>query len=215
MALLIHLPRLRRRIQRWGLFFAAVFALWAFRYPLLRWAGNGLEVVDPPARADAIFVLAGGPFERATQAAVLFRAGYAPSVYALGAQLDEKASIIKDAEISEAAVTALQLRREGVPAGAIELFPEGTSTFEEAQAILALARQRAWKRILVVSTLHHTARIRWVFDELTRVGDPEVRILGASPPGYDPENWWRSEDGLIWVFNEYAKLLYYRLKYCG
>jgi hypothetical protein len=62
----------------------------------------------------------------------------------------------------------------------------------------------------------HTRRIRWVLGQLDRrQGDHRVRFLlqGASDHSYEEARWWEYEKGLIFVNNEYLKLLYYIWRY--
>ena len=43
--------------------------------------------------------------------------------------------------------------------------------------------------------------------------ETELIIHGTGSTRYDEAEWWKKEEGLIMVNNEYVKLLYYELKY--
>jgi hypothetical protein len=42
-----------------------------------------------------------------------------------------------------------------------------------------------------------------------------VRFVGAPVDGFDETNWWHFEAGVNCYLNEYLKLAYYWLRYCG
>ena len=41
----------------------------------------------------------------------------------------------------------------------------------------------------------------------------EMVLRGVQDGGFERDNWWSSEPGLIFVNNEYIKMAYYWLKY--
>ena len=41
----------------------------------------------------------------------------------------------------------------------------------------------------------------------------EIEMVSAPTDGFDSENWWRSEDGFLFVVSEYFKFFYYGLHY--
>lgn len=207
----IHWPRLRRRLLIASSLLLVLLGLWVARRPLLRSLGTALLQTDPPAQADAIFILAGNAWNRAPRAAELYHAGYAPVVYCLGKQVP---SLLAAAGLpyTEAELNANVLRKHHLPDSAIRLFPKGTSTWEESRAIRRHAREAGFERILIVSSDFHTRRIQYVFRDFGAAGI-DARILAASSQSFDLRHWWQHEKGVIHVNNEYVKRLYYWLKY--
>src|SRR5579864_2723581 len=121
-------------------------ALYLLRHPLMRVAGRVLVLDDSPRAADAIVVLGDDNYsgDRATRAAELLKAGWAPRIVASGRYLRPYASI---AELEEHDLTA-----RGVPASAIVRFAHrAENTREEAVAIGQLTSSRGWKRIILVT----------------------------------------------------------------
>ena len=184
--------------QRGGIFFrllallmlaALLTAVYLVRHPLLRLAGGWWEVQDRLERADAILVLGDDNFagERASRAAELFRADWAPLVVASGRLLRSYAGI--------AELIAQDLETRGVPSAAIVRFPQRAgNTREEAEALRELVTSRGWRRVLLVTSNYHTRRARYIF---RKVFPPQVTVLIVSvrDADYDPDTWWESRRG--------------------
>jgi uncharacterized SAM-binding protein YcdF (DUF218 family) len=88
----------------------------------------------------------------------------------------------------------------------------GTSTREDAQAL------RQWSeagqgvgRVIAVTSPTHSRRARRTLRRVFRGTDIDVRV-SACPPTLAPA-WWRQEDTLVQVTDEYLKLLYYVIAY--
>jgi uncharacterized SAM-binding protein YcdF (DUF218 family) len=73
------------------------------------------------------------------------------------------------------------------------------------------------ERILVVSSPFHMRRVRSVWDHALRgKPDPPQRVFVPVPwgrTGLSLDRWWTREEELIWVQNEYVKLILYHLRY--
>ena len=183
-----------------------------FRVPLLRAAGNALIVQDELEAADAIVVLGGNPYDRATAGAQLFNEGWAPVMYCTGGSAAHNLDAL-DLDYTEAGVTRTRLLKLGVPGRKVIPLNEGTSTWEESELLLQLCKDEGYSTIIVLSDLFHTARIEWVFKERFQEEGIQVLIAGASSTRYNEQEWWENEYGLIMVNNEYIKKVYYWLKH--
>jgi uncharacterized SAM-binding protein YcdF (DUF218 family) len=183
------------------------------RVPILRAAGNYLVRVDVPVKSDAIVVLSGSPLERGRRAAELYKEGLAPVVITTGSALSAPLQIYSDEYVSDAQLTASVLIKAGTDSAAIRVLQEGTSTWEEGRAILGYALAQGYRELLVVSSLHHTRRVSGVFKKRFAKEGISVRVVAAQPLAYNPQKWWDYEPGLLFVNNEYIKLLYYAWKY--
>jgi uncharacterized SAM-binding protein YcdF (DUF218 family) len=201
--------RLLLSVVALGILFGVAFVL---RQPLLRTIGGFLIVEDPRTKCDALYVLGGAPVERGEQGAQLLMEGIAPVVYCTGSQvplvLEPLGLLNTEADLS---------RRAGIAFGAdstrIQAYNVGTSTFEEAEAIVAHAKKLGYSDMAVVSTEFHLRRVRRVFRKRARGTPVRVHVYGAGSKVYDSQRWWESEEGLLMVNNEYVKLLYYWLRY--
>jgi uncharacterized SAM-binding protein YcdF (DUF218 family) len=185
--------------QRGGIFFKLLFLIFLFvlalvvyltRYPILRLAGNFWVVNESPQASDAIVILSDDDYDavRASRAADLFKADWAPRIVASGRYLRPYASI---AELMQH-----DLADRGVGADAVLRFPNrARNTLEEAGAVSTLLSSHGWKKILIVTSNYHTRRARYIYDHVLAPGT-ELRVVAAPDPVYDPNSWWRTREGL-------------------
>jgi uncharacterized SAM-binding protein YcdF (DUF218 family) len=193
--------------QRGGIFFRllsllfflfVLFALYLARHPLLRLAGSFWVVQDAPAASDVIVILGDDNYDgdRATRAAELFKAGWAPRIIASGRYLRPYASI---AELEEH-----DLVDRGVPASAvIPLAHRAENTREEALVIAQFVSSRGWKRILLVTSNYHTRRSLYICERTFPPGTV-LRVVPAPDSEYDPDNWWRTRQGVKIFAHEFV-----------
>lgn len=189
-----------------------VMLLWSMRIPLLRGIGQLLIVEDSPEHTDVIYALGGSSLDRGRELALLLQRGVAPIGVTTGSNLSNALEAY-GLEVTEASLTAMAARRAGAPPTRIDTLVMGTSTWEEAAAVLDDARQRGADTIAVITTEFHTRRVQRVFHKHFKGSGITVLVHGAHASDYDPEHWWTTEEGLIMVNNEYMKLLYYAITY--
>jgi uncharacterized SAM-binding protein YcdF (DUF218 family) len=172
-------------------------------------APRWLNDPDPPEKAAAILVLGGDP-SRALQAAELFRAGYAPTVYItvpvrdpLWRRLDELGITLP----SEEELTRKVLAVGGVPDGAVQLLGRNVaSTAQEA----ALARERlagSAGPLIVVTSPYHVRRARMILRDALHGAPRLVLIANRHEPL--PDAWWKDQAAARNVVLETVKTLYY------
>ena len=128
-----------------------ILALAALTAQYILWPAN-----DEPARADAVVVLAGGSGERVREGRRLMDAGLAPVLV-----------------LSHGSRCGLDRRYEIVC-----FTPDPDRTQGEAQSAAQLARQRGWRRLVVVTSTYHVSRTRILF---RRCFEGELRVVGARP----------------------------------
>jgi uncharacterized SAM-binding protein YcdF (DUF218 family) len=165
-------------------------------------------VVDAPiANPDVLYVFPGGVPDRALCAAALYRDGVAPHVVVTGARIRPELRAVGQ-PLSDADVNARILEDAGVSAAAISVVRQGTSTWEDAVALRDWARARpGTRRILAITSPTHSRRARRT---LARVLRGTGIGIGLTPcPPRIPAQWWRDEDHLLRVINEYIKMSYY------
>ncbi len=193
------------RSNQGGIFFRLLFliflVIFAFviylaRYPILRFAGNFWVVDESPQTSDAIVVLSDDDYDavRASRAADLYRASWAPRIVASGRILRPYASI---AELMQRDLT-----ERGVPATAVVRFPNrGRNTLDEANAVSEFLSTHGWKKIIVVTSNYHTRRAGFIYEHALAPG-AELRVVAAPDPAYDPNSWWRTREGVKTFFYE-------------
>jgi uncharacterized SAM-binding protein YcdF (DUF218 family) len=203
-------PR-RKELRRLGLglILLGVCSAFAVRFhrPLLEGYAR-LFRVDDPAPSDAIVMLLGGLEARPRKPASLFREGPAPRVLLC------TGPPAPPGQLSEALYSARTLVNLGVTPQAITPVQSPvTSTKEEAEAILAIARKDGMNRITVVTTSFHTVRAAWIFRKVFHGSGIETRIAAATDPLFDETNWHLRDESLIVYFIEMVKTLFYRFRY--
>jgi uncharacterized SAM-binding protein YcdF (DUF218 family) len=202
--------------QRWvrtGLFAATIILLvFLCRFPLLRSLGNFLITDTTTVHADVAFVLGGAAWDRGREAVRLYKAGVVDRFVCTGSQTPGDLEAL-GLDITEGGVTRKVMIDGGVPADRILQLDEGTSTMEEAGALLHQARNAGVDTVLIVSHAFHLRRIRFVFEDRFQEAGITVLLHGSPSESFDEQHWWETESGLMIVFNEYVKLLYYHLKY--
>jgi len=198
-------PRIFRNPERGGLLTrlallivlaAFFFGLYLFRVPILQAAGRFWIVDDSPGPADAIMILGDDNFQgdRATRAAELFRAHWAPRVVASGRPLRPYISVPDHMR--------RDLEQRGVPDSAIVSYPRPVAnTREEAEGLRKLAIERGWRHVLIVTSTYHTRRTHFIFARVWPK-EYEFRVISAHDSEYDPDSWWRTREGLKLVFHE-------------
>lgn len=180
----------------------AVVALW----PLARFSeymGSLSRAPDDWTRTDAIVSLAGGP-GRLGRGLDLLEEGKADvlllSGTGKGATLTD---IFPGRDIAE-------LDRRQV----ILLESRSTSTYEnaiEAWAVLA-SRQEEVDDIVLLTSNYHMLRAEYVFRKVFPA-DVTIHVHPVPAENVEPGRWWRESRARRTVLNEYAKYLWYRLRY--
>lgn len=179
---------------------------------LLQGLGSYLVATSPPEKCQAIFVLGGGAKARGQKAAEIWKKGYAPIVYCLG-KPNYKEWEMMGFKPKELNLTRPYVVEAGVPDSLVQNITQGTSTHEERELILAMARKHHYQCVIVVTSEMHSRRVHQHFQKRFQQAGVGIILVGASDTGYSPDNWWTREDGLIFVNNEYIKLIYYLLRH--
>jgi uncharacterized SAM-binding protein YcdF (DUF218 family) len=173
---------------------------------LLPGLAHWLDVAQPPARVDYVFVLGGGSEIRPFVAAALVEAGFARKVLLVEVQRPPETEL--GLVPAEHEVNRSVLLAGGVPAAAIEVLP-GTvrSTRDEAGALTEFLASRPDASVAVVTNGYHTRRARLIFHRALGERSEQVRFVGAPVDGFDESNWWRCEAGFRCYATEYGKLI--------
>jgi uncharacterized SAM-binding protein YcdF (DUF218 family) len=182
------------------------------RVPLLRAVGNFLVRADATMPSDALYVLGGAPLERGQEGALALAEGVAAVAYCTGSQVPRSLEL-EGIDRTEAALSRNVAIAAGADSAQVRLLEVGTSTLEEAQAIVAHALAAGYDDITIISTEFHSRRVGRVFRKQAAGTGLRIHVRIAASQVYDSAYWWKSEEGLLMVNNEYVKLLYYLIKY--
>jgi uncharacterized SAM-binding protein YcdF (DUF218 family) len=199
----------RRSLLRAGI---ALALLALFHRQILLGIGGYLIVEDPLRKVDAIYVLSGNAQDRGKAAAALYQQGYAPELVCLGGEEHDDLQLY-GINLLTATMTQKVALAAGAPDSVIRLLPEGSSTFEEFEAITADCKARGYQDIMVVSSRFHTRRIHMFFRKRLCFEGINLVLRGSYESSFDERAWWKKEPGLLFVNNEYIKMAYYWLRY--
>jgi uncharacterized SAM-binding protein YcdF (DUF218 family) len=203
------------RTLGYGLLFSAVLSLVCLA--MLRfWAGPflfqcSIPGLRPPEMA---YLLMGYPSIRPFRAAELYHDG---TVGAIGVVRVAEPPAERLGVGPRTTDTALEiLVSSGVPEDSLIVLTEGngaTSTQDEAVAIARHIRQGGFRSVTLITSGYHMRRSRWILNR--RLEGTEVDIVPAcvAHPTFEADDWWRTEDGLVPVFGELVKLVYYHVAY--
>lgn len=191
-----------------GISFAAVLAIgvWVAVAPML---AGWLVIERPIEDPDSIVVLAGGAaiVERNRFAAELYRQGVAHRVLLTNDGLRGGWDAREQQNPDYSELARRELVAGGVPDSAITILPEVvTGTRDEALLISKISAEIGLRRILIVTSPHHTRRAFGAFES---VGHPDLGVGIRSPPAVDDRFWYFSANGWRDVGCEYLKLAYY------
>ena len=75
-----------------------------------------------------------------------------------------------------------------------------TSTFDEAEDVLAYGREQGWKRIIIVTDEYHTGRALYAFEKVFEGSGIDVEAAGAPNEIFFREDWWLSDRGNFRLF---------------
>ena len=196
-----------------------VIAAIALSWPLVAWAAaKGLIIHSEVSHADAIVVLAGSStyLERTHTAANLFADGRAPLIVLTSDNIRSGWSAERQQNPLFVERAADELKRNRVAANRIEIVPGAvTNTYDEALHVRDYAQRRGWHSIIVVTSAYQSRRACWTLQRVFDGTGIDVRVEAAptgeqSPPA---STWWFSQFGWKLVPVEYAKIIYYRMKY--
>jgi uncharacterized SAM-binding protein YcdF (DUF218 family) len=183
-----------------------------FHNPILKAMGNYLILEDSIEEVEALFVLGGGTFDRGNEAVKLYNNGHAPQIVCTSENIPSVLEVI-DTLLTEAQLSQKHIANLGVPLENVIALNKATSTKEEAKVIHDYCKEHGLKKVMILSSKFHTRRVNKVFNQQFENSGIELVFRGAPSSKYKENKWWQKESGLLFVNNEYIKLMYYKLAY--
>lgn len=211
-----HPPKqpLRTILATGAVLLALLLLVLAFHAPILTGIANYLIISDNLQPADAIFLLNSDVNTRPFRASELYKQGLAPVI--IIARSENTPTVDMGLMPNDTDVSVGVMKKLGVPPEQITVLPIPggvTSTFDEAEVLRQYIQAHPIHRIILVTSAFHTRRVRWIFEK-TLAGLPiELEMVAVPYAGFNQNNWWKNEVGLITLNNEYIKLIYYFFKY--
>jgi uncharacterized SAM-binding protein YcdF (DUF218 family) len=171
--------------------------------------GTALVVADPLVPADAVVPLAGGD-TRVRYAVDVLAAEYGRWFVATDILRRGPPDALASKENAD---LALKL---GVPPNRLRATTQVVhSTYQELQALAALARRESWHSLIIVTSAQHTRRTSLLAARVFAHTGVTVIVRPVLGYGEDPAAWWRSGDTRSFTLREYGKLIALCLGYYG
>ncbi len=199
-------------------------ALWVylllFYTPLIWFIASPLKIVQPPQKADAIVVFAGGVGEsgrpgqgyeeRVQHATELYNRGYAKHIIFSSGYL----YAFKEPLMMKALAVSL-----GVPEAAIILEDKAANTFENVKFSKEILDKSKWNKVILVSSPYHMRRASLVFNKIA----PDITVFYSPIPASlfyshgietkGKKTWKQTNMRQIeGILHEYLGIAYYLLK---
>jgi uncharacterized SAM-binding protein YcdF (DUF218 family) len=187
-----------------------VVGFWLTHKPVFAGLYNFLALEIRPRPADAL-VVEGWVFDSGKAlAAALYRKGYARYLITTGGP------ILRDSACYEHRTWAQAAKHYFVSSGIAEssiisLQTQVRGTRYEAAALGPLLERLGVSSIIIVTQRGHERRSYLAFRKAFGEREIPIFITAADEKWFQAHNWWKSHDGLVFLFTEYMSLLYYWL----
>jgi hypothetical protein len=188
---------------------ASLMAIAVTRNALLRSAGRLLAVQDGVPHADIIVISIDADGAGVLEAADLVHGGTATRVAvfpdppaATDLELARRGAPYHDAAV----MATLQLHALGV--STVDLIPfivNGTT--DEGVVLERWCAARGFRTVLFISTSDHSRRSRRMLERAMRNSGTRVIVHYSRYSNFDPDNWWRTRNGIRIELIEGQKLL--------
>jgi hypothetical protein len=183
-----------------------------FHSQLLTLYGTWFVVRNAQPGADAIICLSGDRETRTPECLRLWKDKFASRLFVT--QEKPKNKEFNQLELSHLdfaeAVTKrmkLDVKWELLPS----LSDGATSTFDEAEDALVVAKAEGWQRIILVTDEFHTRRSLLAFEKVFEGSEVEVQVAGAPNEVFGVDDWWKSDRGIVAYYGETIKYPIYLL----
>ena len=77
-----------------------------------------------------------------------------------------------------------------------------TSTFDEAEDVLAFGIKNKWERIILVTDSYHTGRALLAFEKVFKGQEVKLQITGATNEIFNERNWWKTDSAFWPIFRK-------------
>ena len=181
-----------------------------FRKPLLTGYATIFEVHNATKGADALVCLCGGRTTRIPETLRLWNQGYAPLVWVTEQKnMNREFSNLNQSNLGFARGVTSRMELNATWDVIPSLGDGATSTFDEAEDVLAYGKDKGWKRIIIVTDEFHTRRARYAFEKIFDDSGIVVEVAGAPNEVFSDDDWWQSDSGISFYVLETIKFPVY------
>jgi len=83
------------------------------------------------------------------------------------------------------------------------------STYDEAKAVLELAQNKGWQKLMVITDPFHSLRTRTIFRDVFRGSEIEIAVHPVAGHWFGASTWFMTSEGWRYTILEYTKLFSY------
>jgi uncharacterized SAM-binding protein YcdF (DUF218 family) len=205
-------------VFKWILIIAVFFyiLLSYFHGPILTQLGKYLVVQHPATKSDLIVCLAGGDVERGLASAELFAKGLAPRIFIAREPIPDGLETLKQKGIAypeSVDLVMMIFKGLGVPETAVIRGDRPVqSTFEEAERVGALIKEKKYRSLILVTSPTHSRGAWLTFRQVIPDKDIRITVIPTPYSKFRAEDWWKTRRYVREVILEYQKLIYYKAK---
>lgn len=167
--------------------------------------------------ADYIVLLSGSAYDRAMEAMALYQKGLGKNILIPKAfdppgydELRARGLLV----LNESELNIELLKQSGIPAGNILITANSCwGTYEEAMAVREFlkGRSREQPSLIIVTSQFHSRRAYKIFKRV--LGKIEIMSWPVTKDWIDMDRWWQIRWQRRWIMREYAKVIFYALRY--
>jgi uncharacterized SAM-binding protein YcdF (DUF218 family) len=211
-------PSTSLSVFKWILIIAVFFyiLLSYFHGPILTQLGKYLVMQHPATKSDLIVCLAGGDVERGLASAELFAKGLAPRIFIAREPIPDGLETLKQKGIAypeSVDLVMMIFKGLGVPETAVIRGDRPVqSTFEEAERVGALIKEKKYRSLILVTSPTHSRRAWLTFRQVIPDKDFRITVIPTPYSKFRAEDWWKTRRYVREVILEYQKLIYYKAK---
>jgi uncharacterized SAM-binding protein YcdF (DUF218 family) len=192
------------------IFFLAI--LFSHQY-VLKKIGYFLIYEQKPQKADLIVVLNGRDAERSLAAVDLYNQGYAGLIIMAGLVKQPGSDEFwkrVGGNFNGKVFFQRAIEAMGIPEKSFQFIGNGvTSTYDEAIATRQFLKENGYKSILIVTSKWHSRRAYLTFKSVIKDDGIKVWIYPSKYDTFDPNAWWKSENNIELIVDEYIRFIYY------
>ena len=165
---------------------------------------------DATKGADAIICLSGSRQTRVPETLRLWNRGFGDKLFVTAERPGNRE--FAKLELSNLAF-ARAVAKEMELNASWEILPSlsggATSTFDEAEDALAFAKEKKWKKIIIVTDEFHTRRAHYAFEKTFNDSGIKVEVAGAPNEVFSIVDLWKSDRVIMDYFGETIKFPVY------
>lgn len=184
---------------KWNRVYGLLLIVAAVLLVMIFSAGKFLTIDEKPQKSDVIIVLSGDNGDRTIQGVNLFGAGYAPNMIMSGGLVYHK--------IAMSELMLIHAVEMGVPADVIIAESHSESTYQNAIFTKDIMNRHGFKSAIIVSSDYHMRRVKLIFDRVYKDSGIVISYSSADDPLFEPNRWWANNKSIMYIINEYVKLV--------